>query len=150
LGSQAQLLTHYFWPMSKVNLVPMQPEITRPSFIRLLAERFPAIASDVLDEDYAGLLHLQVSFLADYANDCLAAGRLDELRRVVDFFQEMVTKKDGEVENALYVSFLEHVEMAGDSKNCRLARSFFTPTHLEAWVALRKWLGLATSPLPRP
>lgn len=125
--------------MSKVNFIIVKPEITYPEFIRLLTEEFPAIAADVLDEFSKDLPHLQVSFLAAYANQCLVTDQLAEFGRTIRLFQQMVDKVDNLVENALYVSFLEHLEIGGHSERSKLARSLLTPEQLATWVALQNF-----------
>ena len=129
--------------MSSVNFVIVEPEISYPEFIGLLTQQFPVIADDVLDESYEDLPHLQVSFLAKYANHCLATNQLAEFGRTIHFFQQMVDKVDSLVENALYVSFLEYLEIGGQSEQCKLARSLLSPEQLETWVALQKFWGIS-------
>jgi hypothetical protein len=82
---------------------------------------------------------LQVSFLANYANKCLADDQLAEFSRTVSFFQQMVNKVDSLVENALYVSFLQYLEIGGSSAKCKAARSLFSSAQIETWVALQKF-----------
>ena len=42
-------------------------QLSTPEFLQLLVEQFPAIKDDVLDEDYKGLITLQVKFFTKYA-----------------------------------------------------------------------------------
>lgn len=124
---------------SKVNFVIVQPPFSREAFLQLLAEEFTAIAEAVLDEDYAGLIHLQVSPMARHANEVIQTGQFDELKRLFDFFHHVVTKVDSVVENALFVSFLEHIDMAGESEKAKHARRLLPAEHLPVWQAL--WEG---------
>lgn len=126
---------------SKVNFVIVQPLLSREDFLQLLAKEFPAIAEEVLDEDYAGLIHLQVSPMARYANGLIQAGQFDELERLFNFFHQVVTKVDSVTENALFVSFLEHVDMAGESEKAQHARRLLPAEYLPVWQAL--WEGRA-------
>ncbi|WP_324680175.1 DUF7674 family protein [Hymenobacter sp. GOD-10R] len=89
-----------------MELIPHQPALTRARFLAELVERFPAVAEDV--REHEGLSHLQASAWARYANTCVAHGHLQELARVIDYFQQTVEQVDSTTENALYVSFLEH------------------------------------------
>jgi hypothetical protein len=123
-----------------MELIPHQPALTRARFLAELVERFPAVAEDVLEHE--GLIHLQVSAWARYANTCVAHGHLQELARVIDYFQQTVEQVDSTTENALYVSFLEHLEFSGESQNAQLARQLLAPPYLESWRQLRAWLGL--------
>ncbi|QHT66088.1 hypothetical protein GXP67_05100 [Rhodocytophaga rosea] len=96
------------------------------------------LASELKDEYYQGLIYLQVACLAGYANSCLSAGRLDELKRIIVFFQLTVEKVDTTTENALYVSFLEHLELDVDYKYANEAKKLLKPEYLNIWNELRK------------
>jgi spermidine synthase len=124
-----------------MELIPYQPKLTQAQFLADLIERFPAVAADVLEEE--GLIHLQVSAWARYANTCLAHGQLEEVARIIEYFQHTVEQVDSTTENALYVSFLEHLEFSGASENAKQARQLLAPQYLEIWHQLRAWLGLA-------
>ncbi len=123
-----------------MNFIIVKPSITQEEFLNRLTEAFPEISDEVLDEDYAGLIHLQIACLAKYANQLIQHGRFDTLGSVFRFFSDTVDKVDSLTENALYVSFLEHVEMDGDSAKAREARALLLPKHLTAWKALRQWI----------
>jgi hypothetical protein len=115
-----------------------KPRISREEFLQLLTEQFPAITPELQDEDYQGLIHLQVACLTRYANHCLAIRRLDEFRRVIDFFHQTIEKVDATTENALYVSFLEHLEMDGDNQIAKEAQRLLKPEYLKIWESLRR------------
>jgi hypothetical protein len=99
--------------MPEVNFTIVQPSISQIEFFQLLVKHFPEIAEDVFDEDYNGLVHLQIGCMARYASELIRHGKFDFLKQLFDFFQTTVEKVDSSTENALYVSFLEHVDMAG-------------------------------------
>ncbi|SMB96535.1 hypothetical protein SAMN00120144_2582 [Hymenobacter roseosalivarius DSM 11622] len=120
-----------------MNFIIVKRELPQQEFLQHLVKQFPAIDSEVMDEDYNGLIHLQVGCLARYANNCLSTVRLDELRRVFDFFHKTLKKVDSNTENALYVSFLERVEMEGDSINAKQARMLLQSEYLRLWYELR-------------
>ncbi|WP_460557143.1 DUF7674 family protein [Hymenobacter daeguensis] len=122
---------------SKVNFIIVQPLLSRKAFLQLLAEEFPEIAEEVLDEDYTGLIHLQVSCMARYANLLIQNGRFDALEKLFSFFHSVVKKVDSSTENALYVSFLEHVDMDGDSEKAKAARKLLPVEYLPVWRELR-------------
>ena len=100
-----------------MNFIIGKPALSQEEFLQALTSQFPTLAEEVLDEDYAGLIHLQASCLARYANELIWTARLDLLERVFHFFREIIDKVDLDPENALYVSFLEHIEMAGNAAN---------------------------------
>ena len=93
-----------------MNFKILKPDITRQEFLETLIQQFPNVKDEVLDEDYKDLIHLQVAVLARYANDQIKSKRLDEAKRIFNFFEKVIDKVDSKTENALYVSFLEHVE----------------------------------------
>ena len=120
-----------------MNFVIIRPEISQEEFLRHLIEQFPALKSEVEDDDYQGLIHLQVACLARYANTCVAAGKIDEVSRILDFYHQMVEKVDTSTENALYVSFLEHLELDADN-NAKEAKKLLKPKYLNIYQELRK------------
>ncbi|WP_457067285.1 DUF7674 family protein [Hymenobacter sp. UYAg731] len=122
---------------SKSNFIIVKPPLSQAAFLQSLVEQFPELASDVLDEDYAGLIHLQIGCMARYANQLLKQARFDTLERLFSFFQNTVDKVDSSTENALYVSFLEHVEMNGDDEKSKAARKFLQPKYLQIWRELQ-------------
>jgi len=103
-----------------------------------LIEQFPSLEADLLDEDYRFSIHLQVGCWATYANHCVAGGNLEEVRKVIDYFQQTVVRVGPATENALYVSFLEHLEFDGATLNAKKARSMFSPAYQHIWQELRK------------
>lgn len=111
------------------------PELTRAQFLAGLVERFPAVAEDVLEDE--GLIHLQVGSLARYVNVCIAKGRLDEVARIINYFQQTVERVDSITENALYVAFLEHLVFEGESENAQHARMLLAPQYRDIWRQLR-------------
>jgi hypothetical protein len=121
-----------------MNFIIVKPELSQADFLQLLIMHFPSLEADVLDD--AGLIHLQVASLARYANDCLTMARLDELQRVFEFFHQTIEKVDSATENALYVSFLEHVEMGGDAFINQEARKLLKSEYLITWEGLQNWL----------
>ena len=106
-------------------------EISKSEFLNLVVQHFP----EIKDEDYEGLIHLQVGCLARHTNKQLKIKRLDELRRVIDFFKEVVGKVDSDTENALFVSFLENLELEQLKKS--EIRLLLGQIYYDYWVKLR-------------
>ncbi|CAN5445405.1 hypothetical protein BH11BAC3_BH11BAC3_42450 [soil metagenome] len=117
-----------------MNITIVKSKITTGEFLKYLIEYFPEVKEDVLDPDYTGLIYLQISALARYANDCTNIKRFDELKRAIDFFEITVDKVDSVTENALYVSFLEHLEFKG--LNETEIKKYLKPNHFETWKGL--------------
>lgn len=116
----------------------IKSEITTDEFLDLLTQQFPAIKEEVLDEDWNGLIHLQVACFYRYANQCIISGRLYEVRRCFDFFEKTIEKVESRTENALYVSFLEHLDMAGVERNKAESRNLLNTKYLKIWEQLTK------------
>jgi hypothetical protein len=123
--------------VSEANFIIVKPMLSQETFLQSLVEQFPELASDVLDEDYAGLIHIQMGCMARYANQLIKQARFDALERLFSFFQNTVDKVDSSTENALYVSFLEHVEMNGDADKSKAARKLLQPKYLQIWRELQ-------------
>lgn len=121
-----------------MNFVIAKSLLSQETFLEQLCQQFLEITAEITDEDYAGLIHLQIGCLARYANQLIQHGRFDVLRSLFSFFSNTVNKVDSLTENALYVSFLEHVEMDGDFAKAREARSLLPPEYLNVWKALRQ------------
>ena len=79
-----------------------------------------------------------MGFWATYINNRVAAGQFEEVRKAIHYFQQTVERVDPVIENALYVSFLEHLEFDGSTLNARKARSMLSPAYLHIWQELRK------------
>ncbi len=121
-----------------MNFVIIKPEISQEEFLRHLIEQFPTLKSEVEDEFCQGLIYLQISYLTHYTNTCVATGRIDEVKRILDFFHETVEKVDTTTENALYVSFLEHLELDAESKNAQEAKKLLKPKYVDIYKELRR------------
>ncbi len=94
----------------------VKPKISQSEFLKMISDHFPETTEEINDPDYEGLIYIQVGILAKYTNDCIAKYRMDEVQKVFQFFDTVIAKVDSETENALFVSFLEHLEMDGVSQ----------------------------------
>lgn len=122
---------------SNVNFVIVKPLLSQEDFLRSLVEQFPELAHEVLDEEYVGLIHLQMGCVARYANALIQQSKFDTLERLFNFFHNTVEKVDSSTENALYVSFLERIEMNEDSAKSREAQKLLQPEYLRVWRELQ-------------
>jgi hypothetical protein len=119
-----------------MNFQIVKPELPTEEFLRLLVDYFPETKDEVLDPDYFGLIHLQLVGFANYANKCIETKRFDELKKIFDFFEATVNKVHATVENALYVSFLEHVDFKGLSE--KEIKTYLKADLFNTWTQLRK------------
>ncbi|MFM7856566.1 MAG: hypothetical protein ACKO96_32745, partial [Flammeovirgaceae bacterium] len=122
--------------IKKMNFQIVKSELPANEFLKLLVDHFPEIKNEVLDPDYDGLIHLQVGGLYNYANKCVDTKRFDELKKIFDFFEATVTKVHTTVENAVYVSFLEHVDFKG--LNEKEIKKYLNPDIYKTWAEIRK------------
>ena len=121
-----------------MNFVIVKPELPTPEFIELLVKYFPEVKDEVLDPDYSDLIHLQVARFADHTNKMIEAKRIDEVKKIFDFFRATIDKVHSEVHNAMYVSFLEHIEFNDLDRN--EIRGLLGDKYFNAWRELWKHL----------
>jgi hypothetical protein len=97
--------------------------LTHSALISGLNERFPELKDELADECWAGLLHLEVSCFARLTQMAIDDGDRDLLKRCFDFARTTFHNADDEVKNAMYVSYLEHLNFS-DSKKTRRSWAF--------------------------
>lgn len=122
-----------------MNFKIVKPEINQLELLEHIGNQFPAIKEDLFDEDYEGLIHIQVGLLANYTNDCIGTARFDEVGRIFQFFDTVISKVDSKTENALYVSFLEHINMDGETEKERSALKLLPSKFLTEYKQLRNF-----------
>jgi hypothetical protein len=125
--------------MSGVNFIILPPEMSHAAFTQAAATEFPVIAEELLDEDYAGLIQLQVACLTRYANECLHKGNLPEFERLLRFIEQVLPKADSALDNALHVSFIEDLELDGEAAVTQAARQLLSTEHLQFYTEVQKW-----------
>ena len=81
--------------------------MTPEEFIAAARIEFPELSS-ILDED-AGLFYLQVGSLARCTQAAIDDGHREEVKRQFEFVRKADLAGDREVQNALGVSYLEHL-----------------------------------------
>ncbi|MGN8072816.1 hypothetical protein [Mucilaginibacter sp. SG564] len=87
----------------------MSDKISEKEFVNLLVNKFPEISEEVLDEDYEGLLTLQVSCFKRFTQESINNNDLQRVSLSFDFVNQMIDKVVQKVENALYISYLGHL-----------------------------------------
>ncbi|MEP1069417.1 MAG: hypothetical protein ABJG99_11765 [Crocinitomicaceae bacterium] len=120
-----------------MKFIIVKPKINQKEFLKIIIDQFPEIKEEILDDDYDGLIHLQISVFARYTNNYIKIKRFDEVKRIFDFFEKVIDKVDPDTENALYVSFLEHIEFENMSEN--EIKSFLKPIYFDSWKQLRNY-----------
>ena len=80
----------------------------RKHFIRTLTGRFPEIAGQI-DKYVRGLLHCEMGVFARATQEALDRGHLDVVKAHFQYADELLAVAGPELENALAVSYLEHL-----------------------------------------
>lgn len=113
----------------------------RRRFEELLARRFPRISAQI-DEIERGLLHLEMAAFARATCAAIDNGDLQEVTAHLAFVDELF--QDADLENAIYVSYLENVFVGRDEERYRSARSALSGRLQAALVNLEEhWKKIA-------
>ena len=102
-------------------------------FVGLVLGEFPQLTEEFAEE--AGLLHLQTAALSRFAQVAMDGGDLDTLRRCYALLAEVMRSCTFEVENAIYVSFLENLDFEGRTNGAE-ARRLLPPVLAQALAEL--------------
>ena len=91
-------------------------------FEELLVSRFPAIAAQINDVE-RGLLHLEMAAFARATCAAIESGALKVVAAHLAFIDELFGDAPPDLENAIYVSYLENVFLGRDDERYRSTRS---------------------------
>ena len=94
--------------------------INRQGMVEMLIEEFPGLEEDITDENWAGLVHLEASSFARYTQRQVDQGDKVELKRCFEVARKLVLEGDESIENAMHVSYLEHLNL----RDGKIARSW--------------------------
>lgn len=86
------------------------------AFIDELVDAFPEIREEVLDEDYVGLITLQIGCFRRFTQKAIDAKDLDIVRKCFQFVDVNIGVVENKIENALYISYLAHLNIVKNSK----------------------------------
>ena len=117
----------------------------RDDFERLLAERFPAIAA-AIDDVERGLLHLEMAVLARATCRAVDLGDSPQFQDHIRFVDELLSDAGPDLENAIYISYLENVFLGSEDPRYLIARAMLSNrlqtalTELEEhWKKIAAW-----------
>ncbi|MDX2006045.1 MAG: hypothetical protein SFU83_12265 [Meiothermus sp.] len=113
--------------------------IDRDELIKLLEPRYPYAARQARDG-----AHLGMAELSHDTQDAIRAGDWALVQEHFDFVGQIFVEADDYVQNAIYVSYLEHVLLDRTSPLEMKARSLLPPVLSRALLGLEahfKWLG---------
>jgi hypothetical protein len=82
--------------------------LNKEKFVQLALAEFPQLRKEFAEAD--GLLHLQMAALSRFAQATIDRNDLDVLVRCYRFLAEVMKSATSDVENAIYVSFLENLD----------------------------------------
>jgi hypothetical protein len=114
-------------------------------FERLLTERFPAIAAEI-DEFERGELHGELAVLARATSRAIEVGDSHQVQAHSGFVDELFSGAASDLENAVYVSYLENVFLGSVDPRYVSARAMLSErlqialTELEDhWAKVAEW-----------
>jgi len=107
----------------------------RRRFEESLAKRFPSIAAQI-HETERGLLHLEMGAFARAICNAIDNGDLQEVAAHLAFIDELFVDAPPDLENAIYVSYLEDVFLGRDNERYSSARSRLSCRLADALVDL--------------
>jgi hypothetical protein len=117
----------------------------RSDFERLLAERFPAIAAEIDDVEH-GLLHLEMAVLARATCRAVEVSDSHQVQAHIRFVDELLSDAGPDLENAVYVSYLQNVFLGSEDPRYMSARAMLSErlqtalTELEEhWKKVAEW-----------
>ncbi|MEP6788302.1 MAG: hypothetical protein ABJB40_07720 [Acidobacteriota bacterium] len=86
-------------------------KIGKDRFVELALGEFPDLRDEFVE--YDGLLHLQMAAVSHKANDAIGKADWNGLSRIYTFVSQIFDVADSDVENAVYVSFVENLDLHG-------------------------------------
>ncbi|MEX2093720.1 MAG: hypothetical protein WD971_13635 [Pirellulales bacterium] len=114
-------------------------------FMALLTQQFPEVVATV-DDCCQGLLHPEMGTLARATQAAIDAGDKETIRRHFAFVDEIFQDAAPDVENAIYVSYLENLRFEGRKAGPVDAAKLLSPrlqqarAELEAhWDNINRW-----------
>ncbi len=118
-------------------------------FEELLANRFPEIAGQISEVE-RGLLHLEMAAFARATCAVIDRGEFNVVAVHLAFIDELFREPAPDLENAIYVSYLENVFLGRDDERYRSVRFTLSDRLQAALVDLEThWKKIAESNLKR-
>jgi hypothetical protein len=111
-----------------------------PDFRAAVLAEFPALRDEFEGDDE--LPYLQVGAFALFTQRAKGQGDWDTYRRCVNIIGRLLANASPELENALYVSYLEHLDFRGPRGP--KAWSLLTPELQAAWSRITRYIEMIT------
>ncbi len=114
--------------------------ISHPQFIERLLAEFPSLQSELSEDICAGLLHVETGCFARHTQAAIDNHDTVELRRCFDFATAAFRDADSAVKNAMYVSYLEHLNFEDGKVQRAWALTMMPPILKAGWVEINEYL----------
>ena len=111
--------------------------ISHAEFRSTLIETFPEMEADVRDED--GLLHLEMSVFSRFTQNAIDTSDVQLLDRYFEFADNLFRNADDAVKNAVYVSYLEHLNCTDGKSKRAWALKRMSPTLLAGFNDINEY-----------
>lgn len=118
--------------------------IAHSDVVALVLAEFPELRLDLEDETTRGLLHVEMGEFARYAQEAKGRGDWDTYTRALKLANRFLMEGDGAVDNAVCVSFLEHIDFQGPRG--QQAWTLLSPQQQRTWRQINDGWG---RPVPR-
>ena len=109
---------------------------TSEDFVRMALAEFPELAEEF--EEWHDLLHLKMGAFSRIAQGAKGEGDWDKYNRCMHVTDELLRDPDPDLENALNVSFLEHLDFDGPRGS--KAWNYLSPRLQRAWEQMQRYL----------
>ena len=86
--------------------------IGREEFLRRVLARFPQLREPLDDEIIRGLLHPEMATFSRLCEEAVAAGQWTDVDACFRLVKDAWAYADPDLDNALYVSFIEHLDFS--------------------------------------
>lgn len=113
----------------------MTASIDHPRFIALLTEHFPEVIA-AIDDCAQGLLHLEMGSFGSATQQAIDCHDRQTVKRHFEFIDKVLRDAAPDVENAIYVSYLEHLRFKGRKAGPAKAEELLTPRLRQALTDL--------------
>jgi hypothetical protein len=94
--------------------------LNKDKFVELALADFPQLRDEFAEQD--GLFHLQMAAFSRFAQAAIDRNDLDILIKCYGLLAEVMKSATSDVENAIYVSFLENLDFASSPHGPRSKR----------------------------
>src|SRR5690349_15646018 len=108
----------------------------REQMVDALLTEFPSIKDDLLDDTWSNLLHPQMGSFARYAQDAIDRGDRQAVSRCFELADRFLREGTPELQNAVGVSFLEHLNFDDGKRRRAWARELLPPRLLKDLKAI--------------